>query len=71
MLYSTGIRRMEIADLAKSYVNPARVVLAARQGKGEKDRFVPTSNRAMDWVISPGPGQVFLEPTGQPIPLDC
>jgi len=82
VLYSTGIRRMEIANLAKVDVHPGRGVLAVRQGKGKKDRFVPISERAMqwlqhylidvrpDWVITPEPPQVFLEPSGQPIPLD-
>lgn len=82
VLYSTGIRRMEISNLATVDVHVGRGVLAVRQGKGKKDRFVPISDRAMmwlqryltevrpDWAITPEPPQVFLEPTGQRIPLD-
>ena len=79
VLYSTGIRRMEVVNLSRADLHPDRGVLAVRQGKGKKDRFVPISDRAMGWVkrymedarggfaIEPDPENVFLEPTGQPL----
>ena len=82
VLYSTGIRRMEVVNLARADLHPDRGVLAVRQGKGKKDRFVPISNRAMGWLkryldeartgfaIEPDPENVFLEPTGQPLTPD-
>lgn len=77
VLYSTGIRRMEVVNLTRADLHVDRGVLAVRQGKGKKDRFVPVSQRAMGWMvryvtearadfaIEPDPGNVFLEPTGQ------
>ena len=47
VLYSTGIRRQEVINLAKQDINAAAGVLAVRQGKGKKDRFVPVGERAL------------------------
>ena len=53
-----------------------------RQGKGKKDRFVPVSQRAIEWLkkylddvrvgfaIEPDPQNVFLEKNGQPLTPD-
>ncbi|MBB3062436.1 site-specific tyrosine recombinase XerC [Microbulbifer rhizosphaerae] len=82
VLYSTGIRRMELLNLTRPDVNGARQMLAVRQGKGQKDRFVPIGPRALewlqhyltqvrlDWVIEPEPETLFLEPNGQPMTSD-
>ncbi|WP_347332707.1 site-specific tyrosine recombinase XerC [Marinimicrobium locisalis] len=82
VLYSTGIRRMEVVNLTRADLHPDRGVLAVRQGKGKKDRFVPISDRAMGWLkryldevrigfaIEPDPENVFLESTGQPLTPD-
>ena len=82
ILYSTGVRRSEVARLNRVDIHPGRGVLAVRQGKGRKDRFVPISDRALnwlqryldeirpDWVLEPDKGHVFLEPTGLPIGVD-
>ena len=82
VLYSTGIRRMEVVNLTRSDVHADRGVLAVRQGKGKKDRFVPISERAIGWLkryledvrigfaIEPDPENVFLEKTGLPITAD-
>jgi len=63
-------------------VHTDRGVLAVRQGKGKKDRFVPISQRATEWIkkyldevrigfaIEPDPQNVFLEKNGQPITPD-
>jgi integrase/recombinase XerD len=50
VLYSTGIRRMELVNLERHDVQAARGLLAVRQGKGRKDRFVPIGERALAWV---------------------
>jgi integrase/recombinase XerD len=50
VLYSTGVRRAELIALAVSDVNVGRGVVAVRQGKGRKDRFVPIGDRALLWV---------------------
>jgi integrase/recombinase XerD len=82
VLYSTGIRRMEVINLTRADVHPDRGVLAVRQGKGKKDRFVPISERATGWLkryledvrtgfaIEPDPENLFLEKTGLPLTPD-
>jgi integrase/recombinase XerD len=40
LLYSTGLRRMEVAGLALYDVDPNRRLLFVREGKGAKDRVV-------------------------------
>lgn len=50
VLYSTAIRRMELARLQLGDVNPGRGVLLIRQGKGKKDRVVPVGERALGWL---------------------
>lgn len=50
ILYSTGIRRGEASNLKRHDLHRDRGVLAVRQGKGRKDRFVPISARALEWV---------------------
>ena len=82
VLYSTGVRRMEVVNLSRADVHTDRGVLAVRQGKGKKDRFVPVSERATQWItkyldevrigfaIEPDPQNVFLEKNGQPLTPD-
>jgi integrase/recombinase XerD len=50
VLYSTGIRRSELAHLAVFDIDAARQTLLVRQGKGRKDRMVPIGERALLWV---------------------
>ncbi len=50
--YSTGIRRGELASLRLPDLNLAQGILAVRQGKGKKDRFVPIGERALAWVAA-------------------
>jgi integrase/recombinase XerD len=50
VLYSTGIRRQELINLGCHDLNTGAGVLAVRQGKGKKDRFVPIGERALLWV---------------------
>jgi integrase/recombinase XerD len=82
VLYSTGIRRMEVINLTRADVHTDRGVLAVRQGKGKKDRFVPVSERAIGWLkryleavrtgfaIESDPENLFLEKTGLPLTPD-
>nr|WP_281284290.1 tyrosine-type recombinase/integrase [Exilibacterium tricleocarpae] len=82
VLYSTGIRRMECVNLQKADLNASQGVLAVRQGKGKKDRFVPIGERAIEWlqtyledtrpgfVVEPDSQQVFIESNGLPLTPD-
>ena len=49
-LYSTGIRRSELASLELYDVDASHGVLLIHQGKGKKDRVVPVSKRALEWI---------------------
>lgn len=71
-LYSTGIRRMELARLTVYDLDRGRGTLMVRQGKGRKDRLIPIGERALAWVEKylwdvrpdlapePDPGTLFL-----------
>lgn len=50
VLYSTGLRRKEVAGLTVWDVDSARGTVAVREGKGGKDRFVPIGERALAWL---------------------
>jgi integrase/recombinase XerD len=50
VLYSTGIRRFELAGVKLFDVDVERGALMVRQGKGAKDRLVPLGDRACAWV---------------------
>ncbi len=50
LLYSTGIRRMEVAGLALYDVDATRRLAFVRDGKGAKDRVVPVGVRALAWL---------------------
>lgn len=49
-LYSTGMRRMELAGIKVHDLDPDRGTLIIRQGKGRKDRMVPIGERAIMWI---------------------
>jgi integrase/recombinase XerD len=77
-LYSTGIRRSELIALKLYDLDLRNGSLLVRQGKGQKDRYVPLGSRAVEWlrryledirpaiVIEPDPGHVFLHEFGEP-----
>jgi integrase/recombinase XerD len=50
VLYSTGIRRMEVVDLKLHDVDFSLGTVFIYQGKGQKDRVVPIGDRALAWV---------------------
>jgi integrase/recombinase XerD len=78
VLYSTGIRRMEILKLKLYEVDKNHGVVSVREGKGKRDRVVPIGERALAWlekylievrpliVGEPDEGYLFLTSTGQP-----
>lgn len=77
ILYSTGIRRAELLNLEMQDINASAGILAIRQGKGRKDRFVPIGERAILWLekyldevrelytLPSNPNPVFLDEAGQ------
>jgi integrase/recombinase XerD len=78
-LYSTGIRRMELAHLLVFDVDPERGTLMVRQGKGKKDRLIPIGERALAWIakyldevrpqllVAPDHHHLFLGAWGEPL----
>jgi integrase/recombinase XerD len=50
LLYSTGIRRMELVKLTVYDLDTRRSTLMIREGKGRKDRLLPIGARALAWV---------------------
>jgi integrase/recombinase XerD len=82
VLYSTGIRRMELVHLKLFDLDLERGTILIRQGKGKKDRFVPIGDRAAAWVqryirearpklaVEPDHGTLFLASTGEEISRD-
>lgn len=50
VLYSTGIRRMELAHLELPDLHLERRTLLIRSGKGGRDRMVPVGERTMKWL---------------------
>jgi integrase/recombinase XerD len=80
--YSTGIRRAELANLRVPDLDAKRGIVAVRQGKGRKDRFVPIGERALAWIeryleeVRPrlvgvvDPGALFLGIEGEPLTPD-
>jgi integrase/recombinase XerD len=78
-LYSTGLRRSELARLSLFDLDPERGTLLVRQGKGKKDRMVPIGERALAWVtkylaevrpllaVEPDEGYLFLRAWGGPL----
>jgi integrase/recombinase XerD len=81
VLYSSGLRRAELAKLQLFDIDADRGVLAVREGKGKKDRFVPIGDRALHWmaryieevrpglVVPPDDGTIFLSELGDPMKL--
>ncbi len=82
VLYSTGLRRMELANLGVFDIDCERGTLRVEQGKGRKDRLVPIGERAVKWVerylhdvrpqfvSEPDHGRLFVNHRGEPIKLN-
>ena len=50
MLYATGTRRSELTNLKVHHIDAQRGTVFIEQGKGHKDRYVPISQCALDWL---------------------
>jgi len=76
-LYSTGLRRAELANLKLYDLDLRNGSLFVREGKGKKDRYVPLGQRAIEalrkylddvrpaLVVEPDGGNVFLHEFGE------
>lgn len=82
LLYSSGLRRMELAGLQMKDLDLSRRLLWVRLGKGRKDRVLPITDVAVYWLqrylhevrprlVRPSidTGQVFLGAYGRPLSL--
>ena len=77
VLYSTGMRRMQLAGLSHYDLHEERGVVLIRLGKGKKDRMCPMGERAFAWVRKyidesrphlldgPDDGTLFLSERGE------
>lgn len=81
LLYATGLRRMEVAGLARYDVDLMRRLVFVREGKGRKDRVVPLGERAAAWLdkylvearpqlLSVETEALFVNDYGEPLPRD-
>lgn len=50
LLYSTGIRRLELMRLRLADLHLSRGLIFVYEGKGRRDRYVPVGKRAARWV---------------------
>lgn len=50
VLYSTGIRRMEVSHLKVFDIDTKRHTLMIRDGKNGRDRLLPIGERALQWI---------------------
>jgi integrase/recombinase XerD len=50
VLYSTALRRTELANLRRYDADLSRLIVFVREGKGQKDRVVPLGERAALWL---------------------
>lgn len=50
LLYSCGLRRIELTRLNCADIDRERKIVLVREGKGKKDRFVPIGERALLWL---------------------
>jgi integrase/recombinase XerD len=78
VLYSTGMRRMEVIGLKLYDLDRDRGTVIIRQGKGKKDRMIPIGERALacidkylnevrpSLVLDPDDGTVFLTTYNEP-----
>jgi site-specific recombinase XerD len=65
VLYSTGMRRLELVRLKLYDLSLDRGLILINQGKGHKDRYVPIGERAVQWLqkyIREGRPQLASEP---------
>ena len=78
ILYSSGLRRMELLNLKLYDIDQKHGLVTVRQGKGKRDRVVPIGQRALAWLDvylkslrpeiakKPDDGIIFLTSNGVP-----
>jgi integrase/recombinase XerD len=78
VLYSTGVRRMELLKFKLYDVDQKNGLMTIREGKGKRDRVVPVGERALFWLgkyltdvrpslaSQPDDSIVFLTTLGKP-----
>jgi integrase/recombinase XerD len=78
ILYSSGLRRVELLNLKLYDVDQKHGLVTVREGKGKRDRVVPIGERALAWldvylnslrpkiVKKPDNGNIFLTSNGVP-----
>ena len=49
--FATGIRRSELLNLELEDINFSSQLLRINHGKGQKERIVPISKRACEWIV--------------------
>ena len=68
VLYSSGLRRMEILKLKLYDLDKNHGLVAVREGKGKRDRIVPIGERALAWLerygLDAAVNQWFAERSG-------
>jgi integrase/recombinase XerD len=70
LFYSTGIRRFELLALKLWNLDLEKGTLFVAQGKGKKDRVVPTGERAQAWLekyLREVRGRLVVEPDDQTV----
>jgi integrase/recombinase XerD len=50
VFYSSGIRRAELCRLRLEHIDVDRQTIFIKDGKGQKDRYVPVGLRALLWI---------------------
>lgn len=68
LLYATGLRRAELADLKLSDIDSALMIIHVQQGKGSRDRELPLTQKVLDalreyWRAARIKPRVYLFPT--------
>ena len=50
IFYATAIRKSELLNLKSTDIERSKLMLLIREGKGNKDRMVPITERALRWI---------------------
>ena len=79
LIYSAGIRRQELLNLKIEDVDIQKQILRINQGKNKKDRIIPISGQAMQWLTKylikireswrPKTEYIFLSRQGYQMPI--
>ena len=80
LLYSSGLRRKEVTNLLVEDIDSAKHIIRITQGKMRKDRLIPISSRAVQWIrkyseyvrpnLKPKSNHLFLSSRGTQISVN-